>query len=62
VGALRNARAEYGVELGRRIPARLLVADAELRDALREEVAILCLLAKLDPAQARCLESSRRQG
>lgn len=53
VGAVRNARAEYGVELGRRIPARLLVAQPELRAALAAELAVLCSLAKLEPAQVR---------
>ena len=52
VGAVRHARAEYGVELGRRIPARIVIADAVLRAALQEEAAVLCSLAKLDAAQA----------
>lgn len=33
VRAVRNARAEYGVDLGRRIPATILVADSSLRCA-----------------------------
>lgn len=49
---MRNARAEYGVELGRRIPATLLVADPTLRAALAAELPVLCALAKLDPAAA----------
>ena len=52
VSAVRNARAEYGVELGRRIPATLLVADPTLRAALAAELPVLCALAKLDPAAA----------
>ncbi|EIE27636.1 valyl-tRNA synthetase [Coccomyxa subellipsoidea C-169] len=54
VGAIRNARAEYNVELGRRIAARVTVASADLRAALDAELDVLCSLAKLDRAQA-CL-------
>lgn len=53
VGAIRNARAEYNVELGRRIAARVTVAQADLRAALATELDVLCSLAKLDRAQAR---------
>lgn len=53
VGAIRNARAEYNVELGRRIAARVTVAQADLRAALAAELDVLCSLAKLDRAQAR---------
>ena len=49
---MRNARAEYAVELGRRVPATLHVADAALRAALAAELPVLCALAKLDPAAA----------
>ena len=48
---MRNARAEYGVELGRKISAQLIIADAELSSALQAEMPILCSLAKLDEAQ-----------
>jgi len=48
---VRNARAEYNVELGRKIPARLVIADAELSSALQAELPVLCSLAKLDEAQ-----------
>ncbi|CAL5223969.1 g6577 [Coccomyxa viridis] len=51
VSSVRNARAEYGVELGRKIPAQLLIADAELSSALQAEMPVLCSLAKLDEAQ-----------
>lgn len=51
VSAIRNARAEYGVELGRRIPAQLMIADEELRAALQAEMSVLCALAKLNEAQ-----------
>jgi len=48
VVAIRNARDEYGVVPGRRIPATVIVADTALREALQAEAAALCLLAKLD--------------
>lgn len=51
VSSVRNARAEYGVELGRKIPAQLIVADAKLSSALQAEMPVLCSLAKLDEAQ-----------
>ncbi len=54
VGAIRNARAEYNVELGRRIAARVTVASGDLRAALDAELDVLCSLAKLDRSQA-CL-------
>lgn len=54
VGAIRNARAEYNVELGRRIAAQLRVAQPELAAALSAELPVLCSLAKLDPAQVPC--------
>ena len=51
VSSVRNARAEYGIELGRRIPAQLIIADAALSSALQAEMPVLCSLAKLDEAQ-----------
>lgn len=54
VRAVRNSRAEYGVEPGRRIPAAFLVADPGLRAALASEAATIALLARLDPGQVCC--------
>jgi valyl-tRNA synthetase len=51
VRAVRNARAEYGVEPGRRVAALVVVADDALRAALEAEAAALALLARLDPEQ-----------
>ena len=51
VSAIRNARAEYGVELGRKIPAQIVIADGELSAALQAEMPVLCSLAKLDETQ-----------
>lgn len=55
VSSVRNARAEYGVELGRKIPAQLVITDAELSSALQAEMPVLCFLAKLDEAQVTFL-------
>ena len=51
VSAIRNARAEYGVELGRKIPAQIVIADKELSAAMQAEMLVLCSLAKLDEVQ-----------
>lgn len=48
VRALRNARAEYGVEPGRKIAVTVVAADPALRAALAEEGPVLALLAKLE--------------
>jgi valyl-tRNA synthetase len=47
IRGIRNVRAEYDVEPGKRIPA--LFAAGEWAGLLREEQAILCTLAKVDP-------------
>ncbi|KAL6786011.1 TSV1 [Auxenochlorella protothecoides x Auxenochlorella symbiontica] len=51
VRAVRNSRAEYGVEPGRRIPATVRAGDPALRAALQQESAAIALLARLDPGQ-----------
>ena len=51
VSSIRNARAEYGVELGRKIPAQIIIADEELSAALQAEMPVLCSLGKLDETQ-----------
>ncbi|KXZ53642.1 hypothetical protein GPECTOR_6g559 [Gonium pectorale] len=58
VRALRNARAEYNVEPGRKIGATLVVEDAETRQAIQSELSVVCLLAKLDPAAVRVVGSA----
>ena len=49
VRLVRNARAEYNVDLGKKIPATLTIADDGLRAAFDEESAVICALAKIDP-------------
>ena len=46
--SIRNARAEYNVEPGKRISA-FIVADSEIREEVQKEVYSLIALAKLDP-------------
>lgn len=48
VKSIRNARAEYGVDLGRKIAATVRSSSAELAAALEKEKDVLALLAKLD--------------
>ena len=51
VGAVRNARAEYGVEPGRKVEGAVLrVRDGPTRAALTAELEVLCSLARLEPA------------
>lgn len=52
VRSVRNARAEYGVELGKKVPATVMVEDEALRNALAEELPLLGLLAKLEVDQS----------
>ena len=54
--SIRNARAEYNVEPGKRISA-VVVASGELRSELKKEIKSLVALAKLDPAQVAVYES-----
>jgi hypothetical protein len=55
VRAVRNARAEYGVEPGRKIAAIFAVASPELRAALQAELGVLALLARLEGEQVGAL-------
>jgi len=61
VRAIRNARAEYGVDLGKRVPATLVVADAALRGALRDERAVWALLARVEGPAVRSPEEERAE-
>jgi len=49
VRAVRNARAEYEVAPGRRIPATIVAGEKEA--LLRSQAEVLCALARLDPGQ-----------
>jgi valyl-tRNA synthetase len=49
VGAVRNARAEYKVEVSKKVEAVIVVEDRNVREAMRAEAGVLCLLAKIEP-------------
>ncbi len=49
VRGIRNARAEFAVEAGRRIEA--IIAAGDQADLLRSQSAVICALARLDPAR-----------
>jgi len=49
VRSIRNVRAEYNVELGRKVPA-IIIASPQFQAALQQEGDIVSKLATLDPA------------
>jgi len=53
--SIRNARAEYNVEQGKKISATI-VASGALRDEIEKEMKSLVLLSKLDPEQVSIVE------
>lgn len=53
---IRNARAEYNVEQGKRISA-VVVADGEMLQMIRKEAKSLVALARLDPDQLSIVEA-----
>jgi valyl-tRNA synthetase len=54
--SIRNARAEYNVEQGKKISATI-VASGHLKEAIEAEVKSLVMLAKLDPDQVSIVDS-----
>jgi valyl-tRNA synthetase len=54
--SIRNARAEYNVEQGKKISATV-VASGHLKDAIEAEIKSLVMLAKLDPDQVAVLDA-----
>lgn len=57
IRAIRNAKAEYAVEPGKRISAILVVANDRLQNYLQEEKAILVALSKLDFASLQITDT-----
>jgi valyl-tRNA synthetase len=55
--SIRNARAEYNVEQGKRISATV-IASGIMKDQLTQEMKSLVSLAKLDPLKVSIFESS----
>jgi len=49
VRAIRNARADYDVKPGHAIPA--MISAGEREGLFRDQIEVLCALARLDPAQ-----------
>lgn len=62
IRCIRNARAEYNVEPGRRIAATVVVRNPTLLPSLALEVAVLAALAKLDPAALAVVAQPPLQG
>lgn len=58
--SIRNARAEYNVDLGKKISATI-VASGPLRDSIAAEVNSLVLLAKLDPEEVSVVEADSEE-
>lgn len=58
--SIRNARAEYNVEQGKKISATIIASGA-LREKIQDEVKSLVLLAKLDPEQVSVLEAGSEE-
>ena len=58
--SIRNARAEYNVEQGKKIGATV-VASGALREAIEAEVKSLIMLAKLDPEQVAVVEAGSEE-
>jgi len=54
--SIRNARAEYNVEQGKKISATI-VASGHLKEAIEAEVKSLVMLAKLDPEEVAVVEA-----
>ena len=53
--SIRNARAEYNVEQGKKISATI-IASGSLKEAISKELKSLILLAKLDPDQVTVVD------
>uniref|UniRef100_A0A7S3R9D9 valine--tRNA ligase n=1 Tax=Dunaliella tertiolecta TaxID=3047 RepID=A0A7S3R9D9_DUNTE len=66
VYAIRNARAEYNVEAGKKIGGSIVIEDANERASLEAELPVVSLLARMDPSQLRLLpavpEAASAQG
>ena len=57
IRSIRNARAEYNVDLGRKIPGAVLVAPEPMFTELNNELKSLVMLAKLDADDVRVVLS-----
>ena len=55
--SIRNARAEYNVEQGKKISATIVAPAGHLKEAIEAELKSLVMLAKLDPDQVAVVEA-----
>jgi len=62
IRSIRNARAEYKVEQGKKIEAFVLVDGTERVADLSSELASLVLLAKIDPETVKIVERGSEEG
>lgn len=53
VAAVRNARAEYNVELSKKVSAVICITDATLKGAMESQLDSICLLGKIDRDSAK---------
>jgi len=58
VYSVRNARAEYNVDAGRKIPSIVRLQRPAMHSLVQAERSMLCLLGRLDDAQLRVLPGS----
>jgi len=59
--SIRNARAEYNVEPGKRISAVVVVPSGNLKDEIEKELKSLVVLARLDPEQVKVVDEARSE-
>jgi valyl-tRNA synthetase len=62
VKAIRNARAQYAVEPGRKVPCILVVQDAPLRAVLQQERAIFALLGRVQEEDLTIISAEEQSG
>lgn len=61
VRSIRNARAEYAVDAGRKIPCVLVVNDSVVRDFLRQERLVFAMFARVQDEQLQIVSSEDYQ-
>jgi len=59
--SIRNARAEYNVEQGKKISAIVVAPAGTLKDAIEGELKSLALLARLNPDDAKVVEAGSEE-
>jgi len=59
--SIRNARAEYNVEQGKKISAIVVAPEGTLKDEIERELKSLVLLARLDPDDVEVVEAGSEE-